>query len=199
MITARIIGSNGHELKINGEGELTATLHTHPPREEKVESFPFRAYFRNSSESNDMRINGLTDPDDFYISADAEYDYFIKVISVKLADAGAKFNLFGALAALTNGVKFSWSNLKTGELIIHDGIKDNLEWFRLSNQVPTITDLSGGGADSIVVYIDLAVIFGTPWGVRLTKGTKDQLSFSVRDNLSAGLDEFNIIAYGVKI
>lgn len=202
MITSRIIGSNGKPLKINGEGEITVTVHTHPPTDEVVESLPFRAYFRDSAGSNNMVTSGsLASPVDYTIDADADFDYFVKTLSVKVADSGAKFNLFGALSALTNGIEFKWKNQATGELIIHDGIKDNLEWYRLSgNDVTTgsIIDLSGGGADAVVVHIDLAILFGNPWGVRLVKESTDQLIFSVRDNLT-GITEFNIIAYGTKI
>ena len=199
MITARIIGKNGKELKINGEGEITTTIHTHPPIDEGVESLPFRSYFKNSSASSDMRVNGATTNVPFYLAADDEFDYFIKTISIKVADAGATFEKFGNLTALTNGVEFTWSNQKVGELIIHEGLKTNISLFRLSAQTPTITDLSGSGADAIIVDVDLARLFGTPWGLRLTKGTTDRMTFTVKDNLSTGLDEFNIIGYGIKI
>ena len=198
MITVRVVGENGRQLKVNGEGEITASIHTHPPIDEKVEALPFRSYFLKSG-SNNMRVDGSTTNADFVISADADYDYFIKAINIKLADAGAKFNLFGALTALTNGVEFLWQSQAVGELVIHDGIKDNLEWFRLANISPTIIDLSGGGADAVVVTVDMKILFSSNWGVRLQKGTNDKLIFRVRDNLSAGLDEFNIIAYGTKI
>lgn len=200
MITARIIGANGKQLKVNGEGELAVSVHTHPPTDEVIESLPFRAYFENAG-SNDMIVDGSTTPVEFSINADADFDYYIKTISVKLADATAQFNEFGALSALTNGVEFLWRSIRVGELTIHDGIKDNIEWFRLAN-IPinrnSIIDLSGGGADAIIVQIDLATLFGNPWGVRLEKGTTDKLVFRVNDAL-AGLDEFNIIGYGTKI
>ena len=199
MITSRIIGRDGQQLKVNGEGEISVTVHTHPPLDETFESLPFRAYFLDDAGSNDMRVNGTTTPNSFSISADGDYDYFIKTISVKLADAGMSFSEFGNLTALTNGLEFSWISQKEGTLIVHEGIKDNIEFFRLSDQTPTIIDLSGGGADSITVMIDLTKIFGTPWGLRLTKGTTEKLSFIVRDNLGTGIDEFNIIGYGIKI
>ena len=198
MITARIVGANGQQLKVNGEGEITASIHTHPPTDEKIESLPFRSYFLNAG-SNDMRVNGATTPVEFSIDTDADYDYFIKAINIKLADAGAKFNLFGALTALTNGIEFIWRSQSIGELTIHDGIKDNLEWYRLANITPSIIDLSGGGADAVIVTVDMKILFSSNWGVRLTKGTTDKLIFRVNDNLSAGLDEFNIIGYGTKI
>jgi len=201
MITSRIIGANGQQLKINGEGELAVTVHTHPPVDEVTESLPLRVYFENAS-SNDMRVNGATTPVEFSVDADSEYDKYIKTLSVKLADAGAQFNDFGSLSALTNGVEFIWRSIRVGEQIIHDGIKDNIEWFRLANipiSTTSIIDLSGGGADAIVIQIDLAQLFGNPWGLRLEKNTTDKLLFRINDNLSTGIDEFNIIAYGTKI
>ena len=88
-----------------------------------------------------------------------------------------------------------------GEQTIHDGIKDNLEFFRLSNggYVPQVIDLSGGGADAIIVFVDLAQVFGNPWGLRLEKGTTDKLLFRINDDIATGIVEFNIIGYGTKI
>lgn len=198
MITAKIIGSSGKALKVNGEGEITVSQHTHPPLDEEIESLPFRSYFLNNG-SNDMRVNGATTPIEFSIEADENYDYYIKALNVKLADTGAAFNEFGNLTALTNGVEFIWRSQDIGELTIHEGIKDNLEWFRLANVNPIIIDLSGGGADAVVVTVDLKILFSSIWGLRLKKGTKDKIIFRVNDNLASGIDEFNIIGYGTKI
>ena len=200
MITARIVGEKNNQLKVNGEGEISVTLHTHPPTDENVESLPFRNYFTNAG-SNDMRVNGATTNVEFSINADSNFDYWIKSLHIKLADPSAQLDKFGNLTALTNGLEFEWQNQKVGALKIHDGIKDNLEFFRLSNggYIPQIVDLSGGGADALVVFVDLAQLFGNPWGLRLTKNSTDKLLFRVRDDLSAGIVEFNIIGYGTKI
>lgn len=193
-----IVGEGG-QLKVGDEGEVHVALHTHPVLNESTLSVPFREYFKNSSASEDMRVNGATTNVDFTINAREESSVWIKSISIKLADPGAKFNLFGALAALSNGVEFTWFTQLLGEIVIHEGIKTNLQFFRLSDQVPTIIDLSGGGDDAITVYIDLAKIFGNQYGLKLSKGTKDRLTFRIKDNLSAGLSEFNAIAYGIAI
>ena len=199
MITTRIIGSNGQQLRVNGEGEISVTNHTHPPVDEVFESLPFRTYFTNSAGSNNMvGVGTLATPLVYSIDADSEFDYYIKSLSIKVADTGAQFDEFGALTALTNGVEFSWDSQKAGKLTIHEGIKDNLEFFRLSQQAPVIIDLSGVGADAVLIDVDLALLFGTPWGLRLTKGTTERLSFSVRDDLT-GVTEFNIIGYGIKL
>jgi len=189
-------------LKINGEGEVSVVVHTHPPDDEGVSSLPFRQYFTDDGTSagdNDMRVNGSTNNVDFYIKADNEYDIYIKTLSVKLADAGAAFNEFGNLSSLTNGVQIEWFSQSLGDFEIHDGIKDNLEWFRLSKQTPTIIDLSGGGADAVLTTIDMGELFGNPWGVRLKQNSTEKLILRVRDNLSTGIDEFNVIGYGVKV
>ena len=204
MITTQIVDGNSgdHKLKIQREGEIGVVVHTHPPFRESRTSLPFRQYFTADGTingSNDMRVNGSVTPLEFCIPAEPNFDRFIKFISVKLADAGATFGEFANLAALTNGVEFEWQSQEVGALIIHDGIKDNLEFFRLSSQVPTIIDLSGGGADSIVVGIDLAKMFGSQWGLKLTAGTTEKLIFRVNDNLSVGIDEFNIIGHGTKV
>lgn len=207
MITTQIRdgNSNGNNfLKVNTEGEIGAVVHTHPPLKESITGLPFRQYFTldgTPDGDNDMIVNGSSTAVDFCIPASPTEERFIKSLSIKLADATAKFNEFGALSALTNGVEFEWQSTELGSITIHDGIKDNIEWFRLSNAPITtasIIDLSGGGADAIVVQIDLAMLFGNPWGVRLVQETNEKLIFRVRDNLT-GLDEFNIIGYGTKL
>ena len=199
-ITSRISDFNNRStgLRVDSEGAASVTIHSHPPKDEEISSLPFRSYFLNGA-SNDMRVNGSTTNVAFSINASADYDYYIKNISIKLADAGATFAEFANLAALTNGVQFVWQSRDFGELIIHEGIKTNLEFFRLTNQTPTIIDLSGGGADAVLVNIDLTDLVGSQWGVRLQKNTTDSLFFRVKDNLGTGIDSFNIIGYGIKI
>jgi hypothetical protein len=204
MIHTTISDGNGGDsrLKILDEGEIGVVIHTHPPVRESRTGLPFRQYFTldgTPSGDNDMRVNGATNPVEFCIAAEPNFDRFIKFISIKLADAGASFSEFGNLSALTNGVSFEWVSQQIGSLTIHDGIKDNLEFFRLSSQVPLIIDLSGGGADSIVVGIDLAKMFGSQWGLKLTAGTNEKLVFRINDNLGTGIDEFNIIGHGTKV
>jgi hypothetical protein len=191
----------GNRLKVQPEGDIGVVIHTHPPIKESRTGFPFRQYFTEDGlplSSNSMVVDGSVTPVNFFIEAETDFDRYIKFIAVKLADATAKFNEFGALTALANGVEFVWSSQSIGELVIHDGIKDNLEFFRLSSQPPVIVDLTGGGADAIVVGIDLAKMFGSQWGIKLTAGTTDRLTFRVNDAL-AGLDEFNIIGHGTKV
>lgn len=208
MIRVEIKDGTGSErsLKINPEGAAHTVKHTHPPLEEKINPFPFRQYFLNSSGSNDMRVNGSSTIQEFTIDARQDRDIWIKTISVRISDTGAKLDKFGALNALTNGVTFDYSTISLGDLVIHEGLKTNLSFLRLGVNSPAIggvdafkADLSGGGADTYLPVLDISAIFGMEFGLRLVKGTKDKLKFTVRDNLSTGLDTFDIIGYGIQI
>jgi hypothetical protein len=157
MITTQIVDGNSSDHKL---GEIGVVIHTHPPITESRTGLPFRQYFTldgTPTGDNDMLVDGSVIPVEFCIPASPDFDVYVKFIAIKIADAAAKLNKFGALAALTNGVQFEWQSQEIGALTIHDGIKDNLEFFRMSKVIPSIIDLSGGGADAVIVPIDLSV------------------------------------------
>ena len=59
MITARLVGSDGKQLKINGEGEISVVIHQHPPVEEVIAALPFRQYFTDDGRSSGvLGMNG---------------------------------------------------------------------------------------------------------------------------------------------
>jgi hypothetical protein len=200
---------NGNYAKVNGEGELNVVVHPHPPRNEVSMTLPFRQYFTDDGTAtgdSDMIVNGATTNVDFYITARPDYDIYIKTLTVQISDPGARLDQFGALTALTNGVEWSWVTSEEGEYELHEGIKDNLEFVKLSLGSPAFgagttafrADTQGGaGEDTYLPAIDLGKTFGLPWGLRLRKGTQDKLVFKIKDNLT-GLSTFNIIGYGVR-
>lgn len=193
---------NGHTANINGEGEINVVVHPHPPKNEVDAGIPFRQYFQTAAGSNNMVVTTTTE---FSITADQTRDIYVKSASVLLADAGANLAEFGALTALTNGVKLEWITTDFGTSVIHEGIKDNLEFIRLAGGQPAfgtgssafLADISGGGADAYLPFIDFTMLFGKPWGIRLRAGTRDRLTWTVQDNLT-GITTFNIIGYGSK-
>ena len=211
MITARIVGIDGKQLKINGEGELSVVVHQHPPIDEDVTSLPFRQYFTDTGVkggSNDMRVNGATNFADFYITASPDFDIYIKYITVEIGDNGTPaLNKFGALSALTNGVAFYWDTQTEPLYELHEGIKTNKEFIRIASDTGAIgtgtdaylADVSGGGTEkSYLPNIDMEEIYGFNWGLRLRKGTLDKIIFRVQDDLT-GLTTFNAIATGTRI
>lgn len=199
-------GQDGHRMVIGKEGEVPVALHNHPYVQETQESYPFSSFFENGG-SSDMGVDGSTTSQVFSIQALVDRDVFIKSISVIVADAGATLAGFGNLAALTNGISFVYQNSTVGPVTIRDSIKTNLDFIRLGTSTGAVgdgtsawkSDLSGGGADAYLPVIDCSAVFGYTYGLRLVKGTIDKLSFVVNDDLSTGLDQFDIIAYGVQL
>lgn len=193
-------------LKINGEGEISVTLHSHPPLVEEVESFPYSSWFEYAG-SNDLRVDGSTTPVCFSIDAAYNRDIFVKTVSIRISDAGATLGEFGNLAALANGITFSYYTPEIGEIVIQDEIKTNLDFIRVGINTPATgggtdafkADLTGGGADTYLPVIDFTTTFGYQWGVHLRKGTGSKICFYVNDDLSTGIDTFNIKGFGVQI
>lgn len=210
MIQVQIVDSQGRPngLKVNGEGELHAVIHQHPPKDEKETALPYRTRFTDSAGSSAMNVNGSTNNVEFAVRASPDVDIYLKTITVDIGDGGApNLNGFGSLSALANGVLWEWDSQDIGEIELHEGIKTNKEFIRTgcgaTGAIGTgadayLADVSGGGSEkSYLPVIDLAQTFGTPWGIRLRKGTNDKMLFRVRDDLR-GLTTFNAIAYGVQ-
>ena len=214
-IHVKIRDSQGKTVTLDDEGQIPVVVHPHPPRNEDQEGAPrpFRSYFTDDGSptgTSDMAVLGTSAaPEEFYISAVSDYDIYIKSISVVIGDGGTPtLNQFGALgSALTNGVQWEWLNNIDGTYELHEGIKTNLEFVRLGVDTGAVgtgadsylADVAGGAGTekSYLPIIDVKETFGLQWGIRLVKGTKDRLSFKVRDDLT-GLTTFNIIAYGIR-
>jgi len=199
---------SGHRLKINGEGELNAVLHQHPPRNEDEIPLPYRQYLTDTGYSdgdNDMRVNGSSSEIPFLIKADPNQDVYLKTLAVVIADAGATLNNFGNIGALSNGIKFEWNIQESGAIEIHEGLKSNWDFVRLSGGNPSFgqgtssfrANNVSGNSEGYIPTIDLQQIYGLQWGLRLRAGTNDNISFTIRDNIT-GVDQFDIIAYGIK-
>jgi hypothetical protein len=210
MIKSVIVDGRGrgNKLRINGEGELSAVIHPHPPRDEEISALPVREYFKTAAGSSDMKVDGSSTNVDFFIGAQEDFDVYIKTVSILIADASQTLQEFGNLnAALTNGVLFEWVTTDLGSVTIHDSLKTNFDFIRLALGSPAIGDgaaaflANNAIATNIEAYlpvVDLASVFGFPYGLRLRRGTNDKLVFTIRDNVSA-VDQFDIIGYGLKI
>lgn len=214
-MTVPVTIENGHGnsnlLSITSQGAANVVIHPHPAVGEALFVEPFRQYFTDtgiSTGDNDMIVDGSSTNVDFYIEANQDYDIWIKSISVQIGDAGSPtLDKFGALTALTNGVRWCYFTREDGLYELHDGLKTNLEFIRIgvdTGAVGTGTDAflsdnSGGASEkSYLPVIDMSETFGMPYGLRLRKGTTDRIIFTVRDAL-AGLVTFNAIGYGIRI
>jgi hypothetical protein len=211
MIDVRIIGEDGTAAPLDREGRLGVVIHPHPPLMDETVAIPFRQYLTDDGSSGgdeDMAVDGSVTAVEYWVSAIANADLYIKTLSVVIGDGGSPaLNLYGALSALTNGVEFEWVTQDVGTAVLHDGIKTNLEFMRMgvaslafgTGTDALLADVSGGGSEkSYLPTIDLAQTYGTPYGVKLRASTTDKLLLRVNDNLSA-LTTHNAIAYGVKL
>jgi hypothetical protein len=206
----KTILTDGHgtdnKAKIDGEGALTVVVHPHPPIDETLQPTPFRAFLTDSAGSKVMKINGGTTNVEFCVRAQPDVDIYIKNIAVVIADASATLSKFGNIAALTNGVEFAWITQSSGSVIIHDALQSNFDFVQLALGQPAFGDGAGafragnviGTSEGYIPVIDLSATFGLQWGVRLRKGTKDKICFTVKDDCT-GVDRFDAVAYGIQI
>jgi len=206
MATPVKIEDEGRTAKVGGFRELLVGVVPSPPLDCEACVLPFRQYFTTDGDATGSEDMVVTTDAEFSIKAKQDRDIFIRTISVQISDNGAALDDFGALTALTNGVEFKFDSIDEGEVIIHEGIKTNLDFIRLGLGQPAFgagttafkADISGGGADTYLPVIDLSATFGLPWGIRLRKGSTDTLTFCVLDNLT-GISTFNIIGYGINV
>ena len=68
-IEVKIVGANGKPLQINGENEASVVVHSHPPKDEKVNVIPISESFVDTAGSSDMVVNGAVTPVEFSVSA----------------------------------------------------------------------------------------------------------------------------------
>ena len=139
-VISKIADGHGtsNQAKIGDEGELSVVVHPHPPINETVTTLPFIQFFTDNGTntgSNNMIVNGSSTAIDFYISASETVDIYIKTVSVQISDPGARLDRFGALTALSSGVRFFYEEIAIGEFVIAEAIQTNLDFFR---------DASGG-------------------------------------------------------
>ena len=207
-IVSKIIGGrNSNQMNVTDDKQASVIDASYPAPLSKKFTIPFRDYFKDADgDSSMLSLGTLSTPLDFTINAEDEIDIYVNSINIIIADAGAVLNKFGAITALTNGCQLIWSTTDYGDVYIHDAIKTNLDFMRLAGGNPSVgtgsdaflADLSGGGADAYLPHIDFSDMFGLKWGMPLRAGSNDKLIFRVRDNVS-GIDQFDAIAYGMKI
>jgi hypothetical protein len=176
MITARIIGEDGKQLKINGEGEVSVVIHQHPPIDEDIFALPFRSYFTDNglpSGVNTMNVDGSTN----YVTALTN--------GVAFYWDSQKEPLYELHEGIKTNKEFIRIASDTG------AIGTGTEAY--------LADVSGGGTEkSYLPNMDMTEIYGLPWGLRLKRNSLDKIIFRVQDNLT-GLSTFNAIATGTRI
>lgn len=185
-------------------GLLTAQLPAPPfGKENNVRLFrQFLTLEGTAGGTSSMLVNGSSTNVDFFIQADPNNDRYVKTLSFVIADAGAAANEFGNLSALSNGCVLKYNDSR-GTVTISDTLTTNFQFIRLCRGQPAFGDgaaafrinNAAGASEGYIPVLDMAYVFGSPLGIRLKAGTKQRITLTVRDNVSA-LDAFNVNAAG---
>lgn len=148
-----------------------------------------------------QNVNGSVTPQVFYLDSSEDYDIHVQEIQVLIAASTVRHQYFGDITALTNGVDiihkqssqdvFIINKAKTGGQVIaqsfNSPIAGGAESFELINWSAT--------GDAQLVNIPIYRWF--PSGLRIGRGTTDQLRSVVNDNLSS-LEEYTVRIMGYK-
>ena len=202
MFNFLLRGGNGRKIAagVTDDQEVCTIAAPYPPLViQKVQ--PFRQYLTDdglAAGTNDMGVDGSSTNVDYYIPAKAEEDRYITTLSFIIGYGGtSKPYLWADVAALTNGCRLFYVSQR-GEVDIHDGIKTNQDFFRLSfGLIPTAWEVRHVNALNDYGYfitMDLTKL-GLPFGVKLDRGSSQRLSMRIRDD-ATDADSLNCIAYG---
>jgi len=163
---------------------------------------PFRQYLTDdglAAGTSNMGVDGSVTNVDYWVPAKAHEDRYITTLSFIVGYGGtSKPYLFAdAVAALTNGCRLFYTSQR-GEVDIHDGIKSNQDFFRLSfDLIPTSWEVRHVNANNDYGYfitMDLTKL-GLPFGVKLDRGSNQRLIMRIQDD-ATDADSFDCICYG---
>jgi hypothetical protein len=186
---------------VTKDNELKVISASYPPlAEQKVR--PFRRFLTDDGLSNgtkDMAVDGSSTNVDYYVPASVSDDRYITTLNFIVGyGSSGKPNEWADGTALTNGCRLFYTSVR-GEVDIHEGIKTNQDFFRLSfAPIPTAWEVRHVNATNDFGYfitLDLTKL-GLPFGVKLDRGTQQRLTMRIRDNAGTDADSFDCIAYG---
>jgi hypothetical protein len=146
-----------------------------------------------------MAVDGSSTNVDYYVPASVSDDRYITTLNFIVGyGSSGKPNEWADGTALTNGCRLFYTSVR-GEVDIHEGIKTNQDFFRLSfAPIPTAWEVRHVNATNDFGYfitLDLTKL-GLPFGVKLDRGTQQRLTMRIRDNAGTDADSFDCIAYG---
>lgn len=190
-------------LSIDGSNSAMVTVTGLPPSDLARVKRPFSQLMVNSSGATDMRVDGSTTSQDFYIEASQDGHRYVHTLAFTIADAGATLKKFGSITALTNGCELFYEDARIGTATIGSELKSNFDFVQMCNFEPFF----GSGDDSFraknvistseayIPILDMEDVFGITHGIWLPKGTNRRLTLRVNDNVSA-IDRFDVKVFG---
>jgi hypothetical protein len=195
----------GRLARVSPEGFLYTQEAPFPPSGEETKITIYREFLtlNNDGTTNDMRVNGSTTSQYFWVNAEPNFDIYITTLSFLISDSGAELDEFGNLPSLTNGCRLFYED-NNGEINVGTDLVSNFEFIRLCQGNPSF----GNGGDAFRArnivgasegYIPVFDFrnFGFRWGLKLKAGTNNRLAMEINDNVSS-IDGFNATAYGFR-
>ena len=195
----------GYLAKVSPQGFLYTQEAPYPPADEETKITVYREFLTldNDGTTTDMRVNGSTTPQEFYIQAEPDFDIYITTVSFVIADVNATLDKFGNITALSNGCRFYYED-NNGVINIGTNLVSNFEFVRLCQGNPPFGSAADafkannvvGGSEGYIPVFDFRT-FGFKWGLKLAAGSLNKLLLEVNDNIT-GIDAFNAVAYGFR-
>lgn len=196
---------NGNFAKVSNEGFLFTQEAPFPPSGEETKITVYREFLtlNNDGTTNDMRVDGSTTSQYFWVNSEPNFDIYITTLSFLISDAGAELDEFGNLGALPNGCRLFYED-NNGEINIGTDLVSNFEFVRLCQGNPAFGNAADafrarnivGGSEGYIPVFDFRN-FGFRWGLKLKAGTNNRLVMEINDQVSS-LDGFNATAYGFR-
>ena len=196
---------NGNLAKVSNEGFLFTQEAPFPPSGEETKITVYREFLtlNNDGTTNDMRVDGSTTSQYFWVNSEPNFDIYITTLSFLISDAGAELDEFGNLPSLTNGCRLFYED-NNGEINIGTDLVSNFEFIRLCQGNPAFGNAADafrarnivGGSEGYIPVFDFRN-FGFRWGLKLKAGTNNRLVMEINDNVSS-IDGFNATAYGFR-
>lgn len=196
---------NGNLAKVSNEGFLFTQEAPFPPSGEETKITVYREFLtlNNDGTTNDMRVDGSTTSQYFWVNAEPNFDIYITTLSFLISDAGAELDEFGNLSSLTNGCRLFYED-NNGEINIGTDLVSNFEFIRLCQGNPSFGNAGDafrarnivGSSEGYIPVFDFRN-FGFRWGLKLKAGTNNRLVMEINDNVSS-IDGFNATAYGFR-
>ena len=204
---------------VNKDGLLFEIDSTFPPVGEEVQNIIYvqPLTLNNDGITTDMKVDGSTTIQEFYIESENDYDIIINSVSFFI---GAETNVidlfeFGAInGTLPNGCQLVYESSKYGEIIIGDNLNSNFELLRMCNMNPEFGLTSNEAFEIVQTFSnnDRGYFFILKFsnygyeseyrgGLRLKKKEKERLVFKIRDDLNfivSELSSLNGTTYGYK-
>jgi hypothetical protein len=182
-------------------------------------TFIFSSYLTLNGDgvTNSMKVDGSTTPQDFYISAEKDFDIYITSLNFFIAAelVNPELGEFANIPPLTNGCQLLYQDSLNGDIIISDNLSTNFDLLRMvgfkpaygasgtnSFRIDNVFSGNDGGYFGVFNFKNYGYDSDYVGGIRLKSGTTDKLIFRVRDNLNlsiSSISTFDFKAYGFKL